>query len=101
MKNLALIFLAVWLIAAGLLPLLNLRIAFAEQILNLLAVAAGILLLLGGRQVKLGGRIAVFLLAVYLVLVGLLPLLSINVPAAGILISLLAVASGVLLLLKR
>jgi hypothetical protein len=45
-KNLGLVLLAVWLILTGLLPLLRLRIPEGGTILALLAVAAGVLILL-------------------------------------------------------
>ncbi len=41
------------------------------------------------------------LLAIWLILTGLLPLLSISFPAAGTLMSLLAIAAGVLILMGR
>jgi hypothetical protein len=46
-KNLGTILLAVWLIAAGALPLLHLAIPHEGTILSVLAIAAGVLLLLG------------------------------------------------------
>jgi hypothetical protein len=41
------------------------------------------------------------LLAVWLIASGVLPLLSIHVPASGVILAVLAVAAGVLLLLSR
>lgn len=101
MQNLAMVLLAAWLILAGLESLLNIRLPYLDLVLPLLAVAAGVLLLVGGRRVKLGGRAAITLLAVYLVVSGALSLLAIQIPAAGLLAGVLAIASGVLLLLKR
>lgn len=46
-RNWGLTALALWLIATGLVPLLNLNIPQSGQILAVLAVAAGILILLG------------------------------------------------------
>lgn len=101
MQNLAIVLLAVWLILAGLASLLNIRLPYLDLVLPLLAVAAGVLLLVGGRRVKLGGRAAITLLAIYLVVSGALSLLAIHIPAEGLLTGALAIASGVLLLLKR
>lgn len=101
MQNLAMVLLAAWLILTGLASLLNIRLPYLDLVLPLLAVAAGVLLLVGGRRVKLGGRAAITLLAVYLVVSGALSLLAIQIPAAGLLAGALAIASGVLLLLKR
>jgi hypothetical protein len=44
---LGMLLLAIWLIATGLLPLTKGRVAHAGTILNVLAVVAGILILLG------------------------------------------------------
>jgi len=101
MKNLAVILLSIWLIGTGLTPLLGLRLPSLDLILGLLAIAAGILFLLNSTKLRLGGKYGMILLAVYLILVGLLPLLSINLPAAGLILNVLAVVTGALLLFKR
>ncbi len=101
MQNLAIVLLAVWLILAGLASLLNIRLPYLDLALPLLAVAAGVLLLVEGRRAKLGGRAAITLLAIYLVVSGALSLFAIHIPAEGLLTGALAIASGVLLLLKR
>ena len=44
---LGILLLGFWLIATGLIPLLKLSFAHSSTILNVLAVAAGVLLLLG------------------------------------------------------
>jgi hypothetical protein len=41
------------------------------------------------------------LLAIWLIITGLLPLLSLNIPAIGTILALLAIAAGVLILLGR
>jgi hypothetical protein len=45
-KNLGMVLLAIWLIMTGLLPFLRVSIPYSSTILPLLAVAAGILILL-------------------------------------------------------
>jgi len=40
-------------------------------------------------------------LSVWLILVGLLPLLNLSFPASGIILALLVIAAGVLILLER
>jgi hypothetical protein len=101
MKNLGNILLAVWLILVGLLPLLNLRFSGSDLILPVLAIAAGVLILVGRGRVKLSGNLGVLLLGVWLILYGVLPLLKISFPAAGVVLGVLAIAAGVLLLLNR
>ncbi len=46
-KNLGILLLSIWLIAVGLVPLLGLGSVFLSMLLNVLAVAAGVLMLLG------------------------------------------------------
>jgi len=91
--------LSIWLIAIGLLPLLNLRFPASDTILALLALAAGVWLLVG--SVRQSRRVGPLLLAVWLIATGLLSLLPISFPASGIILALLAVAAGVLLLIGR
>mgnify|MGYP001037767567 FL=1 len=98
-KNLGMFLLGIWLILEGLLPLLKITIPASGTILALLAIAAGVLILL--RPVKPTGRLGVLLLGVWLIATGLLPLLGINVPASDIILALLAIAAGILILLKR
>lgn len=92
--------LAIWLILTGLIPLLNLNIPSGEIILALLAAATGLLILLEVRATptKNLGRL---LLSIWLILTGLLPLLSITFPARDAVLAVLAVAAGVLLLVRR
>ena len=101
MKNLAVILLSVWLIGIGLVPLLGLQLPSMDLILGLLAIAAGVMILLSSTKLRLGGKYGMILLAVYLILVGLLPLLSINLHAGGLILNVLAVATGALLLFRR
>ena len=107
-NSLGILLLAIWLIASGLLPLLNLSIPASGTILALLAVAAGVLILVrparlgaGSGAMRLAGSWGIPLLAIWLIITGLLPLLSISIPAIGTLLALLAVAAGVLMLLRR
>jgi hypothetical protein len=80
----------------GLLPLLRVSIPASGTILALLAVAAGILILL--RPVRPNSRLGVLLLGIWLVVTGLLPLLDVAIPASDIILALLAVAAGIVIL---
>lgn len=46
-RNLGLLLLAIWLILGGLIPLLNLSFSGASTIMAILAIAAGVLILIG------------------------------------------------------
>jgi hypothetical protein len=101
MRKWAIPVLAVYLIVAGLLPLLNIDLPYAGLIPSALAIAAGVLLLLGGSQLRLPRGLGLILLAAWLILAGALPLLQVSFPAQEMVLGLLAVAAGVLLLLRR
>jgi hypothetical protein len=46
-RNLGLLLLAIWLILSGLIPLLNLSFSGAGTLMAILAIAAGVLVLIG------------------------------------------------------
>jgi hypothetical protein len=106
--NLGMILLAIWLILTGLLPLLRISIPGIETLLAILAIAAGILILLGPsrlaggfKSMKVTRSWGMILLGIWLILVGLLPLLGLSIPAGATILAILAVAAGVLILLGR
>jgi hypothetical protein len=101
MRKFAIPILAIYLIVAGLLPLVNIKLPSADLITSGLAIAAGVLLLLGGSQLRLPRGLGLILLAAWLILAGALPLLGISFPAQEIVLGLLAAAAGILLLLRR
>jgi hypothetical protein len=101
MRKWAIPVLAIYLIVAGLMPLLNIDLPYAGLITSGLAIAAGLLLLLGGGQLRLPRSLGVILLAAWLILAGVLPLLQISLPSQEIVLGLLAAAAGILLLLRR
>ncbi|HKZ71115.1 MAG TPA: hypothetical protein VJ020_13605 [Anaerolineales bacterium] len=98
-RNPALIALSLWLVLTGLLPLFNLSFPASGTILALLAIAAGVLFLVG--SVRTSRRFGPILLAVWLIATGLLPLLNIGFPASATILALLAIAAGALLVLER
>ncbi len=112
-SNLGMILLAIWLILTGLLPLLRISIPGGETLLAILAIAAGVLILLGPSRLAGGfrsgratgarwtGNWGMILLGIWLILAGLLPLLGLSIPAGATILALLAVAAGVLILLGR
>ena len=101
MQNLGWILLVIWLIATGFIGLLGIHIPGGDTVLGLLAIAAGVVMLLGYRKLKFKGNLGLLLLGIWLILTGLVSLLNFNFPALGIVLAILAVAAGVLLLLNR
>lgn len=99
-ERLGMFFLAIWLILTGLVSLNVFAIPAGETILAVIAIVTGILIFLEIRAMpsKNLGRL---LLAVWLILMGLLPLLSITFPASGIVLGVIALVAGVLMLIGR
>ena len=96
-KSIGWILAAIYLIARGLIDLAGFGFSGIDVVMAVLALAAGILLLLRSRNVfkKLG----FFLFCVWLILVGLSYFISIG--ELGILIPIAAIASGILMLIER
>ena len=101
MKNLGMILLSVWLVATGLLSILGIGFPGSGTILALLAIAAGVVIFLGLRGGKVSRNLGMFLLGIWLVATGLLFLLNLSSPSSGTILAALAVAAGVLILVKR
>ena len=101
MQKWGFILLAIWLIAVGLISLLGIQLPGGDLLLNLLAIAAGVLLLIGVRKIRLRSGLGVLLLGIWLILTGLLPLVKLSFPGLDVVMAVLAVAAGILLLLKR
>jgi len=53
------------------------------------------------KNLKVFKNLGILLLSIWLILTGLLQLLSISIPGIGTIMALLAIAAGVLLLLNR
>jgi len=100
-SRLGTILLSIWLIATGLIPLLDLSFAAADIVLAVLAIAAGVLLLFRGGRVHLTKNLGTLLLSIWLILTGLLSLLDLDFRGRGIVMALLAIAAGILLLLGK
>jgi hypothetical protein len=99
-RNLGMLLLSIWLILSGLLGLVNIGLAGAGILLALLALAAGILILLERRRGSIGKYPGTLLLSIFLIATGLLGLVSLNIPGIAIVVALLAIAAGVLLFLE-
>jgi hypothetical protein len=52
-------------------------------------------------KIKLSKKLGIILLGIWLILNNLLPLVNINIPDFGIIMGILAIASGVLILLDQ
>jgi UPF0716 family protein affecting phage T7 exclusion len=98
-RYLGTILLGIWLILTGLLPLVTIKVPGAEIVLAILAIAAGVLLLL--RPGQISRTLGVILLCAWLILSGLLAITSFAMPGGTVVLGLLAIAAGILILLGR
>lgn len=99
-KRPGLILLAAWLILTGLLPLLNLSFTGSDLVLDILALAAGVLLIWRPLPFSGNSKIGFLLLGIWLILTGLVGLLSLSFRFSNLILNLLAAAAGVFLLLE-
>ncbi len=72
----------------------------SQTILAVVALAAGVLILLAGRG-GVSAKLGTILLAVWLIVTGLLDLTNFHFAGSGIVLAILALAAGVLILLRR
>jgi len=98
-ENLTTVLLGIWLIASALISLLSLNSQILFNLVPILALIAGILILLG--TIKPNKSLGFLLLACWLILKGLSPFLYVRIPYFGFLVDILSIIAGVLILLKR
>ena len=100
-RNWGLLLLSIWLIATGLLPLLKISLPHEATILAVLALAAGILLLIGASGTRMVSHLSALLLSIWLLVQGAIQLLQVSFPQMGLVMAVLAVAAGALMLVGR
>jgi len=100
-ERLGMIFLAVWLILVGLMPFIGMGFPFGSEITIVLAILAGVLLLVGMKGRRIAAKFGMVLLAIWLIVSAVIPLLGIMIPASGIILAVLAVISGILIVAGR
>ncbi|MDD5369127.1 MAG: hypothetical protein PHQ40_08580 [Anaerolineaceae bacterium] len=100
-NNFGLIVFAVWVIAKGIIELFRLNIPSMGLILPILAIFAGVLLLLRIRDSKAVINLGFLFLSVWLILTGTVPLLGVTFPEMAIGMAVLGLAAGVFLLIGQ
>jgi hypothetical protein len=91
----------IWLIATGLIGLINLSFTSMGIIMALLAIAAGIAMLFPLRGGTLAGKIGIILAAIWLIVTGVIGLVGLSFTGLGIIMALLAITAGILILLGK
>jgi hypothetical protein len=100
-RNPGFLLLSIWLIGTGVLALLPINTRGIGQILALVAIGAGVMLLVAARGPTLSRFPGMLLFCVWLILTGLLSLGTFAIPGIGTILALLALVSGILILLGR
>jgi hypothetical protein len=98
-NDLGLRLLGTWLIVSGLLSLLSVGGAVVGIIVDVLAIAAGVVILIVWRRWP--ARVGMLLLATWLIVSALLSLLRFGFPGSGTVLAVLAVAAGVAILTEE
>lgn len=95
--------LGIYLVIIGLAGLFGFNFSNMGVVLGLLALVAGALLLfVGGRgRARITKNLGLLLLAIYLILIGLIALFGIKLPQSDIILGILALAAGILILIRR
>ena len=100
-NSIGMIVLAIWLIAEGIVGLFHLTIPSLNLVLPLIAILAGVLLLLKARDPKALVNLGYLLLSIWLILTGLLPLLNVGTPELIIVMAVLGLVAGVMILVGQ
>lgn len=93
------ILLSVWLILSGLISLLNIHFSGSASLLLVLSLIAGILILVDGIKSKFTHNLGSLFLSIWLIASGLVKLTSL--PVSSSILSVIAIITGTLLLLKK
>ena len=91
--------LAIWLIAKGVLDLVGIGGSTLELLLDLLALAAGVVLLMGMPGGKLTSKLSYLLPGIWLLATGLIGLINLSFMSMGLIMAVLAIAAGAAMLL--
>ena len=98
-KRIAMIVLSIWLILTGLFAVANIGFSAAGLVLNLLAMAAGVLILLQGESWT--GKIGMILLGIWLLAQALVSLVGFGFQGLSLVLSLLLIVAGAMILLEE
>ncbi len=101
MKKLATILLGAWLILRGLVALADLSFHGSTTVLAVMAVVAGALLILADWSEKFSTHLADFVLGVWLILAGVVPLFGLHFRGSHAVLEVVGLVAGVLVLFRK
>ncbi len=100
-NNTGLVAMAIWLVMRGLVGLFQLKIQSMDLILSMVAIFAGVLLLLRIRDSSPTTNLGFLMLSIWFILTGLIPLLGVSFPELSFVMALLGLGAGVLILVAQ
>ena len=101
MKKLASILLGAWLILRGLITLAVFSFQGSQTVLAVAAVVAGALLIFADWSEKFATHIADFVLGIWLILAGTVPLFNIHFRGSHAVLEVVGLLAGVLIIIRR
>ena len=93
------ILLSIWLLLTGLTSLLHISVHGFTVIFSLLSLIAGLLIFVSGLKNKFVNNLGGLLLSLWLMVQGLQP--YVHFPNSGTVIAALAVAAGIMIIIKK
>ena len=100
-SKIANLLLSIWLIARGVVAIFEIDFSGMEIIFGILAIAAGVLIIIGMKKGTWSKHLGGFLLAIWLMIIGLIAVIELAFSGLPVILAILAIASGILLLLKK
>jgi uncharacterized membrane protein YphA (DoxX/SURF4 family) len=101
MKRLATILLGAWLILRGLAALADLSFQGSSTVLAVMAIVAGALLILADWSEKFSTHLADFVLGIWLILAGIVPLFNLHFRGSRAVFEVAGLVAGVLVLFRK
>jgi hypothetical protein len=99
-RSTGMILLTAYLILVGILALFNIQFSGADTLVGILALAAGIVLLVQLPRGRWTRNLGIILLAIWLILEGLLGLFGFHFSGEGIVLGIIAIVAGAILLFR-
>lgn len=99
-RSVGMILLAAYLILVGVLALFAVQFSGADTLVGILALAAGVVLLLQLPRGRWTQNLGIILLAIWLILEGLLGLFGFHFSAEGTVLGIIAIVAGAILLFR-
>ena len=101
MKKWPILILVIWLIATGVFTLLDISFSGQVILMALLGTAAGVLLIIAGKKVKVFNYLGSLLLAIWLIITGLFQVLDFSFDGSDLILAILGTVAAVFLLLGK